>query len=93
MAKKKLPSFDELDIETSTMAMWGSGGKGSTDDPNIYHGTYKGKQYIWHKGKAKEVSKPKPKPSKKPMSFEDALKKYGNDVTKIPGNSRGKRVQ
>ena len=35
----------------------------------------------------------KSKPAKKPMSYEDALKKYNNDVTKIPGNSRGKRVQ
>ena len=37
-------------------------------------------------------TKTKPK-TKKPMSYEDALKKYGNNVTKIPGNSRGKRVQ
>lgn len=26
-----------------------------------------------------------PKNLKKPRSFEDTLKKYGNDVTKIPG--------
>jgi hypothetical protein len=38
--------------------------------------------------KKKVVSK-----KKKPMSYEDALKKYGNDVTKIPGNSRGKKVR
>ena len=35
----------------------------------------------------------KGKITRQPMSYEDALKKYGNDVTKIPGNSRGKRVQ
>ena len=40
--------------------------------------------------KKKVVSKKK---KKKPMSYEDALKKYGNDVTKIPGNSRGKKVR
>jgi len=39
------------------------------------------------------ISRSKPSTKKKPMSYEDALKKYGNDVTKIPGNSRGKRVQ
>jgi hypothetical protein len=38
----------------------------------------------------KVVSKKK---KKKPMSYEDALKKYGNDVTKIPGNTRGKKVR
>lgn len=87
MAKKSSgPSFDELDIEMSTMAI-PLGGKGSSSDPNVYHGTYKGKEYIWHKGKAT------PAPTKKPRSYEDTLKKYGNDVTKIPGNSRGKRVQ
>jgi hypothetical protein len=37
--------------------------------------------------KKKVVSK------KKPMSYEDALKRSGNDVTKIPGNSRGKKVR
>ena len=40
--------------------------------------------------KKKVVSKKK---KKKPMSYEDALKKYGNDVTKIPGNTRGKKVR
>ena len=39
--------------------------------------------------KKKVVSKKK----KKPMSYEDALKKSGNDVTKIPGNTRGKKVR
>jgi hypothetical protein len=38
--------------------------------------------------KKKIVSK-----KKKPMSYEDALKRSGNDVTKIPGNSRGKKVR
>ncbi len=37
--------------------------------------------------KKKVVSK------KKPMSYEDALNRSGNDVTKIPGNSRGKKVR
>jgi len=60
MAKKKSsgPSFDELDISTATMAM-PLGGKGSSTDPNVYQGTYKGKEYIWHKGKAKLAPKKK----------------------------------
>lgn len=37
--------------------------------------------------------KPKKKKKKKSMSYEDALKKSGNDVTKIPGNTRGKKVR
>jgi hypothetical protein len=38
--------------------------------------------------KKKIVSK-----KKKPMSYADALKRSGNDVTKIPGNTRGKQVR
>jgi hypothetical protein len=39
------------------------------------------------------VKKKKIVSKKKPMSYEDALKRSGNDVTKIPGNSRGKKVR
>ena len=52
MAKKSSgPSFDDLDIGMTTMAI-PLGGKGSKTDPNVYKGTYKGKTYTWHKGKA-----------------------------------------
>jgi hypothetical protein len=41
---------------------------------------------------AKGMKPKKKKKKKKSMSYEDALKKSGNDVTKIPGNTRGKKV-
>jgi hypothetical protein len=44
------------------------------------------------KKSAKGMKPKKKKKKKKPMSYEDALKKSGNDVTKIPGNTRGKKV-
>jgi hypothetical protein len=47
--------------------------------------------YTAHYAKGMKPKKKKKK-KKKPMSYEDALKKSGNDVTKIPGNTRGKKV-
>jgi hypothetical protein len=53
----KPKSIDDLDIGMSTMAMVSDENKYTNKDPNVYHGTYKGKKYVWTRGQAKLAPK------------------------------------
>ena len=61
MATKKKSSgpksIDDLDIGMSTMSMVYDEDKYTAKDINVYHGTYKGKNYVWTRGQAKLAPK------------------------------------